>query len=207
MKTAKTVMRGDSLMQGYEVTDNACYTLDSCFNLSFLGIEDIQPEKTFKSQGWLGFGPDKSLPEEASVAFHPHQFGPHEGQLAVWFEELSPEQGLAYFFNLGDEHWSLPMTNMKFNAASIQPEHMHGLDPMRVATIDATSKDIKLGRAQFELLASNIVDTTPAMELNSEGDLSFLQADALCDVFSAMGELEFDFDGKTITLQPADYLE
>ena len=168
------------------MTDLMCLSTDQlglCINMSFLGIEDIQPENSFDSQGWLGFGPNRMLPEESSVALHPDE----NGDLVVWFDEAEPTEGLTYFFNLGEEHWSLPLTNMKFNAEDMQPEHIHGLDPMRVASLNAENSRIMLGRAQFELMASNVVDSNDAMTLKEDDGVSLLQAQANCEDFSTLG--------------------
>lgn len=157
----KSMVYGETLLQGYEMKDDLCVE-EGCFSqMSFLGVEDIEPEMSFSAQGFLGFGPNADLPESASVSFHANE----SGDLAVWFDEHIPEEGLSYFFNLGEHTWVLPLTNLKFDAQDIQPEHMVGLDPLRVAAIDAASKNIKLGRAQFELLASTIVDTNDEMNL------------------------------------------
>lgn len=86
---------------------------------------------------------------------------------------------------------------------------MVGLDPIRYAKIDSASKHIKLGRAQFELLASEIVDNNPGMKLrhSETHQLYYLEAEASCTDFEYMGYLTFDFDGTTIDLMPEDYLE
>ena len=109
--------------------------------MPFLGIEDIESAKSFESQGFLGFGPNKNL-FDPTLAIHADK----DGQLAVWFGEPQPEKDLSYFFNLGVSQWSLPLTNVMINGIDIQPYNMIGLDPIRVASIDTTSKFIKFGR-------------------------------------------------------------
>lgn len=95
--------------------DDVCVD-DGCFmQMSFLGVEDIEPEMSFPAMGFLGFGPNADLPEQASVSFHTDE----SGELAVWFGEHIPEEGLNYFFNLGEHSWVLPLTNLQLGAQDI----------------------------------------------------------------------------------------
>ena len=68
-KTAGNAIFGKSVLSGFEVLDNVCIGRKKCDRMPFLGIEDIESEKSFEPQGFLGFGPNKSL-FDPFVAIH-----------------------------------------------------------------------------------------------------------------------------------------
>lgn len=106
--------------------------------LEFLAIEDIEPDFSFESQGFIGLAPGSKLPwrlknddNEASVSFHKDG-----NNTVVAFNEQKPFADLRNFYNLADSSWALPLSKMSLDQNEISARDLP-VDPQRLAFIDS----------------------------------------------------------------------